>query len=82
MGKEKLESKIKKFGVKIDFEKCKGCELCVYYCPKQVLEISKKSNKKGYFPAKTKRNYKEKCIGCGNCYIICPDCAIEVYKNN
>ncbi len=66
--------------VKIDSEKCKGCELCVSVCPKEVLEISKKSNSKGYFPAKTKKDYQERCIGCGSCFIICPDICIEIYK--
>ena len=36
----------------IDVERCKGCGLCVIVCPKNCIEISDKSNKKGYFPAR------------------------------
>ena len=32
-------------------DRCKGCGLCVNVCPKNVLEISKDINTKGYFPA-------------------------------
>ena len=66
-----LEKKVKKFEVKIDFEKCKGCGLCVEFCEYNNLEIGKKSNQKGYFPVQVK-NQKD-CRGCGNCYLICPE---------
>lgn len=70
--------------IKIDFEACKGCELCVWACPKKgdekVLAISKKSNNKSYFPAIVVN--KENCTGCGNCYTMCPEGnCIEIYKD-
>ncbi len=61
----------RKFDIKIDFEKCKGCGLCVEFCAKNALEISNKSNEKGLFPAQPKKNYK--CSGCGDCATICPE---------
>ena len=68
----------KKFEVKVDSERCKGCGLCVEVCPKGVLEISKKSNQNGYFPAQVIN--EKNCVGCGNCFQICADYCIEIYK--
>ena len=65
--------------VSIDSERCKGCGLCVAVCPKQIIVISKKSNKKGYFPAETDSS---ECTGCAACAIICPDAVIEVHRDN
>ena len=62
----------------IDIDRCKGCELCVAACPKKVLAMSKKINKKGYFYAEVVR--PEDCIACALCAKCCPDLAIEVYK--
>ena len=56
---------------------CKGCELCVGACPKNILELDKKvTNSKGYHPAHV--TDESLCIGCGSCVIMCPDMAIVV----
>ncbi|MBS3787341.1 4Fe-4S binding protein [Candidatus Bipolaricaulota bacterium] len=60
----------------IQAELCKGCGLCVYYCPKDVLEMSKDMNEKGYNLAKVAR--PDDCIKCQQCEINCPDLAITV----
>lgn len=62
----------------IDIERCKGCNLCVDVCPKELLEISKESNRQGHHPARMVSS--NECTGCCNCAIICPDVAIEVYS--
>lgn len=62
--------------VKINFEVCKGCGLCIKACPKAVLAIGDASNKSGYFAA-TVAN-PEQCISCCACAYMCPDSAIEV----
>ena len=64
--------------IKIDFERCKGCGLCIAVCPKNSIVISKKSNKSGYFPAEAKNL---DCTGCCACALICPDAAIIVYRD-
>lgn len=48
---------------------CKGCGICVAFCPKQLLVLR---NGKVY-PERP-----EICIGCRMCEFRCPDYAIEV----
>jgi len=62
----------------INQDRCKGCLLCVNFCPKGLIKKSAKLNKQGL-------NFVEydlsgECIGCMQCAVICPDCCIEVYK--
>lgn len=62
--------------IHIDGEICKGCALCIHYCPRDVFEMSGTLNKKGFAIASAVR--PEKCIGCKMCEINCPDLAIYV----
>lgn len=52
---------------------CKGCNICVSFCPKQVLVL--KNGK--VFPERP-----ELCIGCRMCELRCPDFAIEVKERS
>jgi len=54
--------------VSIKTKWCKGCKLCVEFCPWGVLQIEKE---KAYVAA------PEKCLGCGLCEKLCPDYAIS-----
>ena len=54
----------------INREWCKGCGICVYFCPKKVLELDETDK---VFAART-----DDCICCKLCEIRCPDLAIEV----
>ncbi len=60
----------------IDTEVCKGCGLCIFYCPKEVLRFSDKRNERGYDIVEIYQ--PEECVGCGLCEIDCPDLAIYV----
>ena len=64
MGKKKLKEHI------IMKDWCKGCGICVHFCPKEVLELDEKDK---VFAARPKD-----CICCELCELRCPDLAIEV----
>jgi 2-oxoglutarate ferredoxin oxidoreductase subunit delta len=49
---------------------CKGCGVCVAFCPKSVLELDDKE--------KAVVARFEKCICCRYCELRCPDLAIEM----
>jgi 2-oxoglutarate ferredoxin oxidoreductase subunit delta len=64
--------------VRITQARCKGCELCVLYCPKKILRMSSDLNPKGYhFPECFDG---DACTGCKLCAIMCPEVALEIYK--
>jgi len=64
----------------IDENQCKGCQICIEKCPKNILVISNKRNKKGFLIPEIKE--EELCNQCLICEYICPDMAITVTENN
>ena len=48
---------------------CKGCGICVAFCPKKVLDIKHE---------KVVVTKPEECIKCASCELRCPDYAIFV----
>lgn len=62
--------------IKIDTDRCKGCRLCVIFCPMQAITMDEKLNERGIFCAKAVLN--KKCSGCGFCFLMCPDACIEI----
>ncbi len=61
----------KKFTIEIFKESCKGCEICVNYCPVNILYIGE--------DRKVAVKEVEKCVGCLVCEYRCPDFAIAVH---
>lgn len=60
-------------------DRCKGCELCVSVCPKNILVLEEvKVNKKGYHNVYV--TDPDECIACASCALMCPDGIINVYK--
>lgn len=62
----------------VNVERCKGCELCVHFCPRNLIRLSDEFNSKGHYPAAFQES--EECRGCAICAMMCPDVAIEVYR--
>ncbi|PIE52910.1 4Fe-4S ferredoxin [Candidatus Fermentibacteria bacterium] len=49
---------------------CKGCGICIAFCPKQVLAMGKDQ--------KARVAHPEKCIECALCARRCPEFAVFV----
>jgi 2-oxoglutarate ferredoxin oxidoreductase subunit delta len=49
---------------------CKGCGICVSFCPKKVLELDEHEKAVARRP--------ENCSACRVCELRCPDLAIEM----
>ncbi len=55
--------------VQVDNKLCKGCGICVHYCPKEVLALKE---------GKAQVVAPEKCNACGLCVLRCPDFAVKL----
>lgn len=61
-------------------KRCKGCEICIEFCPNDVLRKSDETNERGFhFP---ERIPGKECIGCKRCERLCPDFAIWIEKED
>ena len=67
----------------IDLRYCKGCNICVYICPKKCYSKGADISERGYFAAVVSApencyNYKrEGKLICELCTLSCPDQAIS-----
>jgi len=59
-------------------DRCKGCGLCVHFCPRGVISLAERLNAQGYHPAEAAD--ESKCTSCAICARVCPDAVIEVYR--
>ena len=48
---------------------CKGCGICVAFCPREALEIAE---------GKARLIPDAECVLCGQCELRCPDYAIYI----
>ena len=70
----------KEYVVQILNEQCDGCELCVEFCPKDVLEIDQES-----FNSRMLHYVmlaKDECVGCKQCERICPTASIFIIEKD
>jgi 2-oxoglutarate ferredoxin oxidoreductase subunit delta len=65
-----MVNKTKVSEIRINAEWCKGCGICVAFCPKHVLELNQQE--------KSKVVRMEDCIACRLCELRCPDLAVKV----
>jgi len=71
---------VKRFEVFVNQEFCKGCGICVHFCPRKAIRLSEEFNSKGVnvpVPADM-----EKCTGCCTCELYCPDFAIAIQEDD
>ena len=62
--------------VHINENLCKGCDICVEFCPKEVFEASSEVGARGYFVPVVKK--PENCSACMLCEHLCPELAVTV----
>jgi len=62
----------------VEIARCKGCGLCVEFCPRHLLRLSDELNAAGYHPVLM--HDVPKCTACALCAEMCPESAIRVYR--
>ena len=69
----------KTFRISIHEDLCKGCQLCVNFCPKDCLAMTTdRINAKGTPFSQVVR--LSDCVGCRACATVCPEAAIELFE--
>ena len=56
--------------IEISREWCKGCGICVAFCPKEALMLDESD--------KAVVKEENDCNVCGLCELLCPDLAIDI----
>ena len=56
--------------------RCKGCNYCIEFCPRDVLVESTERNAKGYHYPIVAEDKIDDCIHCQFCSLVCPEFAI------
>jgi 2-oxoglutarate ferredoxin oxidoreductase subunit delta len=64
-----MEKKVPHVAINVNY--CKGCHICVEFCPTRVFEM------RGFTAVVTN---PAACIGCMQCELRCPDFAVTVTK--
>lgn len=67
-----------KWDVEINDDLCKGCEICIEFCPLTIFGSSEKLNRAGYYVPVILR--PDACNGCRFCELLCPELAIVLAK--
>lgn len=57
---------------------CKGCNLCILYCPMNALHESVRFSPRGIHPPEMVEGHR--CNSCRLCELVCPDFAVTVLE--
>jgi len=60
----------------INPDMCKGCNICIEFCPTKVFETSETLSRRGYYLPLV--SHEEACTGCRVCDLLCPELAIII----
>ncbi len=71
----------KEYEIKILVEQCDGCELCVEFCPTEVLTIDLESFNHRMLNYVSVKDI-DACTGCKMCERICPSVSIYVIEKD
>lgn len=63
-------------------ERCKGCKICIEFCPQAVLQESSEMNAKGYHYPEILPGKETSCVNCEFCTLVCPEFAIFSLSSN
>lgn len=68
-----------KYEILIDSEQCDGCELCLSFCPKDIIEISEQNfnSRMLHYAIVVK---PEECGGCRQCERLCPTVSLYILE--
>jgi len=55
---------------------CKGCGICIEFCPVKILKTGVHMTKRGIYPPEVID--EAKCTGCRICQYYCPDLAVYI----
>ena len=69
---------VKKPIIIIDERYCKGCGICIHFCPKNVLALAKEVNSRGFYTPCVVVGAE--CSKCHQCELFCPDFAIFIVE--
>jgi 2-oxoglutarate ferredoxin oxidoreductase subunit delta len=64
--------------VEIQNDRCKGCGLCIEFCPKHSLSLGDELNAIGHQTAQL--HNAESCSSCALCALVCPEGGITVHR--
>ena len=64
--------------VHILVERCKECSFCIEFCPRDVLRLSDRYNRKGYRIPEVVPGKEDDCVACMHCEDICPEFSIFI----